>query len=266
MHKKIETAYASLIKLLNRSTKKAFIVIREATKHQRLPIHTRPIELNKDIFGNDRLAGGQNTDGSVKLNMSIRSDNKALFSRYLVTRREEVSTRSYFLFLVLTTYVMVASAFAVGYWFIKMNTTVKTEILQKAKIMDTASWGVWAVNSFTTIIDTKRLVYEEIIPIDFFADWGIPDLLDNCNQQKGLYWHMLLIYSGSVDVEMSMLKLSSFKPLTALGETVSYSLLQPSLQDPSPAALKNRSFQALSGLQYIQPYINEIIWDSLLQR
>ena len=70
---------------------------------------------------------------------------------------------------------------------------------------------------------------------------------------------MLLIYSGSVDVEMNTLKMPNFKPDTASGKTSSYTLLQPSLHDPSSAAFKNKTFHSLSGLQYIQPYINEII-------
>ena len=52
-----------------------------------------------------------------------------------------------------------------------------TEISKKTKAMDTASWSLWSTTYYQAIADTNRLVRDGLIDRDFFAEYGVSDVV-----------------------------------------------------------------------------------------
>ena len=92
------------------------------------------------------------------------------------------------------------------------NSSINAEISRKARFIDTASWAVWAVNSFTPTIQFSQAVHNGLIPDDYFADYSTPSVLEGINTQKAYIAGSLFSYTASVALEMRNLSLRERLP------------------------------------------------------
>ena len=195
----VETLFRRLARLSARRIKSSFDAIATTALSRSKYLKKSGRDISKIESRRKHKSNASITDDSLKSNKVDRNLSKRI-ERAL--GGSGVKAILNVLFLVFFTAMLTELVYSSFNYKKKMSEYV--EIGKKTKTMDTASWSVWSVLMYQSLVCFDSLINRGLIEEDFFSEFGMDNVTAFIKQQPKRFPDTLLLYNMNTAMEYNL--------------------------------------------------------------